>query len=375
MARLAYRMCANQHLGPRYSATVPPMITSALHMLVLSVASIALLKLVFRLFRNQRLSFRYMMGWSILFLLGLLVSLTLPFVASFAQTLRVVPISVYGVPALLVVVLICIQLSISISGMQIGLRDLAERFALIEHNETNGTKLGETLVVIPAFNEEGSIQEVVRGALTTGMNVLVVNDGSTDRTALFAEQCGAEVLNLPINLGVGGALRAGFKYAVKYGFSAVVQVDADGQHPTSSINVLLQHLKSNPVDMLIGSRFLSEDTTQEITQLRKIAMRALAISASRATGTKITDATSGFRVISEPLLSQFSINFDSNYLADTHGAIMAAGRAGYRVEEVGIGIAPRVSGESTASTIQATLYTIKCILVASLRLHSRIEPR
>ncbi len=351
------------------------MIASTVHMLILLLASVALLNLVFRLFRNQRLSFRYMIGWSTLCLLGLLGSLTLPFVDSFARALRVVPISVYAIPALIVVMLICIQLSISISGMQVGIRDIAERTALIETDRTSLAKTGQTLIVIPAFNEEKSIEDVVRGALATGMNVLVVSDGSTDQTAEIAARCGANVLNLPINLGVGGALRAGFKYAVKFGFSTVIQVDADGQHPTSSIHVLLQHAQSRSIDLLIGSRFLSEDTTQIITPLRKIAMRALASSASRATGTKITDATSGFRVINEPLLSQFSKNFDSNYLADTHGAILSAGRAGYRVEEVGIGIVSRVAGESTATTIQAFLYTMKCILVASLRLHTRIEPR
>lgn len=230
----------------------------------------------------------------------------------------------------------------------------------------------DVLVVVPAFNEEANVSHVLSQVLNAGWPVLVINDGSIDQTAAVCRSMGVNVLDLPINLGVGGALRAGFKYAVVNKFKAVVQIDADGQHPVELIGALVEHACSENAHLVIGSRFLSKNTTMTVSRSRKIAMWVLAVTASHATNSKITDATSGFRIITEPLLSEFSVSFASNYLGDTYEAIIAAGRAGYKVREIPAPLSPRLLGESTASTSQAFLLTLKCGFVYFFHFHLRI---
>jgi glycosyltransferase involved in cell wall biosynthesis len=225
------------------------------------------------------------------------------------------------------------------------------------------------LVIVPAYNEATSIEGVIQELLSHQFDVLVVSDGSTDHTAALAHAAGARVLTLPINLGVGGALRAGFKFAVAENYLAVVQVDADGQHPPDEIEHLIQELNLQNAHMVIGSRFRSDKTSMEVGFVRRSVMRFLARSASKATGTRITDATSGFRIIRQPLLEKFSQTFPTNYLGDTYEALVSAGRAGYVVRETAAGLRERVAGESTASITQAVAFTVKGLAVALLRLH------
>ena len=228
------------------------------------------------------------------------------------------------------------------------------------------------LVIVPAFNEAASIAGVIEELLSLQFDVLVVSDGSTDNTTSIARAAGARVLNLPINLGVGGALRAGFKFAVAENYLAAVQVDADGQHPPDEIDHLIQESNLLDAHMVIGSRFKSDRTSMEVGFVRRLVMRLLAHSASNATGTAITDATSGFRIIRQPLLEKFSKSFPTNYLGDTYEALVSAGRAGYVVVETAAALRERVAGKSTASITQAVGFTVKGITVALLRLHKTL---
>jgi glycosyltransferase involved in cell wall biosynthesis len=229
-----------------------------------------------------------------------------------------------------------------------------------------------TLVIVPAFNEAASIVGVIQDLQSHQFAVLVVSDGSTDETAALAHTAGARVLNLPINLGVGGALRAGFKFAVTENYLAVVQVDADGQHPSDEIKYLIEESNLQNAHMVIGSRFKSVGTSMEIGFVRRLVMRLLARSASKATGHEITDSTSGFRIIRQPLLGKFSQSFPTNYLGDTYEAVVSAGRAGFIVREIPAALRERVAGESTASIAQAVGFTGKGFAVALLRLHQKI---
>ena len=229
-----------------------------------------------------------------------------------------------------------------------------------------------TLVIVPAYNEAGSIGEVLNELKKYHYNVLVVSDGSIDATCDIAKEMNVRVLELPINLGVGGALRAGFRFAVREKFSAVVQVDADGQHPANEIGNLIEAANENDAHLVIGSRFLSGESSMKVGVIRRLVMRLLARSSSRATGINITDTTSGFRIICEPLLTKYSISFPTNYLGDTYEAVVAAGRSGYKVIEIPAALRERTSGESTASIAQSVRFTVKGLVVASLRLHQRI---
>ncbi len=229
------------------------------------------------------------------------------------------------------------------------------------------------LVVVPALNEESSLASVIAEVRSCGYEVLVINDGSTDGTADVARASGARLLDLPINLGVGGALRAGFKYACERNFQAVVQVDADGQHPADEIVHLLDEANVSGAHLVIGSRFLSDGTSMEVGRVRRFVMRLLARSATNATQSPITDATSGFRIIQQPLLNEFSRTFAVNYLGDTYEALIAAGRAGYVVREIPAALRPRLNGLSTASIAQAVSFTLKGLAVTALRIHPRIR--
>ena len=230
------------------------------------------------------------------------------------------------------------------------------------------------LVVVPALNEQVSVLKVLEELKQHGYHTLLISDGSTDGTASVGRGFGVRVLELPINLGVGGALRAGFTFATKHGYQAVVQIDADGQHPVGEIGNLIRAANENCAHMVIGSRFLMDEMTMEVSRMRRLAMRVLSQSATAATGSKVTDSTSGFRLIQQPLLGQFAQQFANNYLGDTYEAVISAGRGNYKVIEVAAGLLPREHGESTASTGSAVLFTLKGLGVAFLRLHKKLHP-
>jgi hypothetical protein len=153
----------------------------------------------------------------------------------------------------------------------------------------------------------------------------------------------------------------------------VVQVDADGQHPADEIVHLLNEANTSGAHLVIGSRFLSDGTSMEVGRVRRFVMRLLARSATNATQSPITDATSGFRIIQQPLLTEFSRTFAVNYLGDTYEALIAAGRAGYVVREIPAALRPRLNGKSTASIAQAVSFTLKGLAVTALRIHPRIR--
>jgi glycosyltransferase involved in cell wall biosynthesis len=230
------------------------------------------------------------------------------------------------------------------------------------------------LILVPALNEQDSVLKVLEELKLHSYETLLISDGSTDGTALVGRAFGVRVLELPINLGVGGALRAGFMFASKHGYQAVVQIDADGQHPVDEIKNLIQAANEHSAHMVIGSRFLMDEMTMEVSRMRRLAMRVLSRSATSATGTKITDSTSGFRLIQQPLLGQFAQQFANNYLGDTYESVISAGRGNYKVIEIAAGLMPREHGESTASTGSAVRFTLKGLGVATLGLHKRLSP-
>jgi len=237
------------------------------------------------------------------------------------------------------------------------------------------TTKSEVLVVIPAFNEEATIAQVISGVHAEGFTVVVVDDGSTDATAMLSRGAGADVLSLPCNSGVGGALRAGFRFAVEHGYKAIIQCDADGQHLSKYLADLLDAANHYDADMVIGSRFKSGAKSMEINTTRKLAMNWLAMVASRATKHKITDATSGFRIITQPLLGEFAESFPTYYLGDTFEAVVASGRAGYKVEEIWVAMAPRVNGSSTSTFARSVGLIAKTLVLTVFMIHFRIRKK
>jgi glycosyltransferase involved in cell wall biosynthesis len=224
----------------------------------------------------------------------------------------------------------------------------------------------DPLVVVPALNEEQSVGEVVERTRPLGYPICVVDDGSRDRTGAAAEAAGATVLTLPVNLGVGGALRCGFRFALETGHRIVVQIDGDGQHDPSEIPALLDKMRRTGADMVVGSRFLAPNSAYPVHRGRRVVMGILAKRATRAVGSPITDATSGFRAIRVPLLTFFAQDYPVEYLGDTFEALVAAGRRGAKVVEEPITAVRRRHGRPTAGLVASGWYVLRVLTAASL---------
>ena len=221
------------------------------------------------------------------------------------------------------------------------------------------------LVVVPAFNEQECLAGVVtevRAALPDAA-VLVVDDASTDRTREVALAAGAQVMTLPINLGVGGAMRAGYRYGLRYGYDAVLQVDGDGQHDPREAPLLLDALDA--AALVIGARFAGVGD-YDAKGPRRWAMRLLARTLSRTTGARLTDTTSGYRACSRRTVELFARHYPAEYLGDTIEALVIASRAGLRVQQVPVTMRPRQGGRPSQSALRATLYLLRACLALSL---------
>lgn len=231
------------------------------------------------------------------------------------------------------------------------------------------TSLKATLIVMPAFNEEESVAAVVTEVFATlpGVTVLVVDDGSTDRTVEQARGAGATVLSLPFNLGVGGAMRAGFKYALVHGFENVVQVDSDGQHDPSGVPELLQGLES--ADLVLGARFAGEGD-YVVTGPRRWAMVVLAGILSALARTKLTDTTSGFRATGPRAVRLFAEHYPAEYLGDTIESLVIAARAGCTIRQLPVSMRPRAGGVPSHDPFKAAAYLGRAgmaLLIALMR--------
>lgn len=213
----------------------------------------------------------------------------------------------------------------------------------------------DTLVIMPAWNESESIGNTVREVFEFGpaCDVLVVDDGSRDDTAAQARAAGATVLQLPFNMGVGGAMRTGFKYAKSHGYSQVIQVDADGQHDPRDIKTVLDGLRE--ADIAIGARF-ADKGTYTVRGPRKWAMNVLAWTISRIAGTRLTDVTSGFRAANAKAIRQYVDHYPAEYLGDTIDSLVVAIRSGCTVTQVGVSMRERQGGTPSHDPLKAAIY-------------------
>ena len=226
---------------------------------------------------------------------------------------------------------------------------------------------GRALVVVPAWNESEALPAVLvelRDKIPD-VDVLVVDDGSTDGTADIVRTSGtASVVSLPFNIGVGGAMRAGFLFAERNGYRAVVQCDADGQHDPADIERLLAELDSG-LDVVIGARFAGVGDYR-VGGLRRIAMRFLASSMSRITGTRLTDVTSGFRASSARAVSVFAREYPPEYLGDTIESLVVARRAGLSIGQLPVELRERQGGRPSQSSFKSVVYLGRAVLVLGL---------
>jgi glycosyltransferase involved in cell wall biosynthesis len=226
------------------------------------------------------------------------------------------------------------------------------------------------LIVIPALNEAACIGDVVRevrGELPQA-DVLVVDDGSTDATAVVAAQAGAIVARLPFNLGVGGAMRLGYRYGRDHGYDVVVQVDADGQHDPRYVAKLLDALDG--ADLVIGARFAGEGDYR-VRGPRRWAMNMLSLVLSWVAGTRLSDTTSGFRAANRRAIELFAQFYPVEYLGDTVETVVTACRRGLRVRQVPVAMRRRLAGTPSHSPLKATIYLGRAFTVLVLALLRR----
>jgi glycosyltransferase involved in cell wall biosynthesis len=224
--------------------------------------------------------------------------------------------------------------------------------------------LSSILIVIPALNEEATLGSVIEAARAhLDADVLVVDDGSADRTAAVARARGAHVLQHPFNLGVGAALRSGFRFAAERGYQAVVQVDADGQHDPAEAARLLGRLRDEELDLVIGSRFASG---YRVGRGRRMVMRLLSREVSRRLGVSISDTTSGFRAFGPRTIDRFARAYPSAYLSDTVEALLLASDWQLRVAEEPVIMHPRAGGRASSGAVKSIFHLIRLVLVIAL---------
>jgi glycosyltransferase involved in cell wall biosynthesis len=233
-------------------------------------------------------------------------------------------------------------------------------------SETQRTE-PRVLAVVPAFNEEDSVARTIEELREAypDLDILVVDDGSGDRTAAIARRSGALVCQLPYNLGVGGAMRAGYRYALRHRYDAAVQVDADGQHDPTYLKLLVDGLESS--DIVVGARFAGEGDYRARGP-RRWAMRLLAFTLTRLSGSRMTDVTSGFRAANRRAIRVFADHYPAEYLGDTVESLVIAIRAGCTVTQVPVSMRIRSGGRASQTPLKASVYLLRAVVALGLAL-------
>ncbi|MDO4821489.1 MAG: glycosyltransferase family 2 protein [Rothia sp. (in: high G+C Gram-positive bacteria)] len=214
------------------------------------------------------------------------------------------------------------------------------------------------LVIMPAWNEEEAIGATIADlrAKAPWVDLVVINDGSTDSTAQVARRAGAFVIDLPYNMGVGAAMRTGYRYARRMDYDIAMQMDSDGQHPPEFIETLIEGL--GRADIVIGSRFAASDT-YKVRGPRKWAMGLLSFLFTRISGEKFTDVTSGFRAVNRRGIQQYCEFFPAEYLGDTIDSTVMAIRSGCKVIQVPVEMRERQGGTPSSGPLKSAIYLVR----------------
>lgn len=234
----------------------------------------------------------------------------------------------------------------------------------------------KVLIIIPAYNEAENIPQVIEHLMLQApqYDYLIINDGSTDKTLLICEKEHYQYLNLSINLGIGGAVQAGYVYAARNGYDIAVQMDGDGQHDIAYLEDMLKPLLDDKADVVIGSRFLKKEGFQS-SQTRRIGIGILSFLIRLTTGCKIIDVTSGYRAVNRKFIAIYSKDYPTDY-PEPEAIVTAVMHRG-KVMEVPVQMKARESGKSSITFRKSIYYMIKvtlAILVCRLSYGIRRAP-
>lgn len=246
------------------------------------------------------------------------------------------------------------------------LNKLLDNNPAVEFNASSFIRDQKILIIVPAFNEEGHIFQTVQEICSRfpACSVLIVNDGSQDQTSFQAKRTDAFVVNLPFNLGIGGAVQTGFKFAYENDYDIAVQVDGDGQHDVTYLNDLLMPVISEEADMTIGSRFLPPFLGYRSSFIRRIGIHFFAYLISLISEYKVTDPTSGFRAYNRKMIKVFSQYYPSDYPEPE--AIVVAGRYRAQIKEIPVQMRKRTTGHSSIRYLNTLYYMIKVTIAILL---------
>jgi glycosyltransferase involved in cell wall biosynthesis len=227
------------------------------------------------------------------------------------------------------------------------------------------------VALVPAFNEEANVGRVVDEIRTVAptFDIVVVDDGSFDRTAEVAREHGATVVRLPFNLGIGGAVQTGFRYAFEQGYDLAVRLDGDGQHDPSQLDRIVRPVVTGEADIAVGSRFAEAGDGYRSSRSRRVGIRLLALVVSRIVGRRVTDTTSGFQALNRRAIELFAHDYPHDY-PEVEATIMVS-RHRLRSVEVSVTMRERGGGRSSITALRSVYYMVKVLLAIFVGLFRR----
>ena len=237
----------------------------------------------------------------------------------------------------------------------IKLDNIYNKMTVVEEN------IVKKLIIIPAYNESASIENTIKSIEEEApeFDYIVINDCSTDNTREILEKNHINYVDLPVNLGIGGAVQTGYRYAEKYGYDLAVQVDGDGQHDPAFLKMMAEYMENNQADMVIGSRFIEKEGFQS-TLSRRIGIMYFTGLIKLCTGKKITDPTSGLRMVGKNIIKLFVNNYPKDY-PEPETAVTVL-RRGFTIKEIPVLMKARQGGVSSINFKKSIYYMIKVSL-------------
>jgi glycosyltransferase involved in cell wall biosynthesis len=227
------------------------------------------------------------------------------------------------------------------------------------------------IAIVPALNEEHTVARVIDElhAFDPGLDIVVIDDGSADATADAAARKGAYVLRLPFNLGIGGAVQTGFKFAFEHDYDVAVRVDGDGQHDPGQLLRILEPVLRGEADIVVGSRFAADKGGYRSSRSRRIGIRILAAVVSRIVRQRVTDTTSGFQALNRRGIALFARDYPHDY-PEVEATVMVF-RHRLRLQEVPVTMRERGGGQSSITAVRSLYYMVKVLLAIFVGLFRR----